>query len=431
MSSATIESLDREGRGVARVEGKTVFIDGALPRERVRFLTLRSKRSYEFARAEAVERESPERVVPPCPYFGACGGCSLQHVGLRAQVAAKQRVLEDSLWHIGRVRAESMLPAIHGLAWGYRHRARLSARFVAGKGGALVGFRERHSTHVADMWSCKVLPEAVSALLPGMRRLVSALSIRERMPQVELALGDSATALVFRTLLAPDAADLALLKGFAEAHGVQVWLQPKGPDSAVPFFPEKPPALFYDLPEFDLRIHFLPTDFTQVNPAVNKLLVRRAMMLLDPGPGERIADFFCGLGNFALPIARLGAAVTGFEGNAPLLTRASANARANGLEPQCRFEAADLSDARACAALESFDKALLDPPREGAIELVKSFAGGGPRRLVYVSCDPATLGRDAGVLVNLIGYRLLAAGAVNMFPHTSHVESVALFEKQD
>ena len=429
MTSASVESLDREGQGVARVDGKTVFIEGALPYERVRFSTLRSKRMYEFAHLEAVERESADRVAPRCPYFGACGGCTLQHVGVRAQVAAKQRTLEDALWHIGRVRPELILPAILGQAWDYRHRARFSARFVGSKGGALVGFRERHSTHVADMLGCVILPREASALLPALRQLVSALSIRERLPQIELSIGEDATVLVFRVLLPPDGADLAALRRFGEIHGVQVWLQPGGPESAIPLYPQDPAPLFYGLPEFGVRLRFLPTDFTQVNPEVNRLLVRRAIGLLDPGPGERIADFFCGLGNFTLPMGRLGAEVTGVDGNARLLVRAGQNARENLLESVCRFETANLFDANDCARLGTFDKVLLDPPRDGAVELVKSFALGKPGRIVYVSCDPGTFGRDAGVLVNALGYRMRAAGVVNMFPHTSHVESVALFER--
>jgi 23S rRNA (uracil1939-C5)-methyltransferase len=429
MPEARIESLDREGRGVARRDdGKTVFVEGALPGETVEYSPLRSKESWELARVVDVREESPDRVAARCGFFGVCGGCSMQHLDVRAQVAAKQRVLEDALWHIGRVRPETMLRAIYGLPWGYRHRARLSARFVPKKGGALVGFHERKSSYVTDMTSCEVLPPAVSRLLPALRELAGGLSIRERLPQIEVAVGDAVTVLVLRVLVPPAPGDEAALRGFAEAHGVQLWLQPAGPESAAPFWPIEAPPLDYALPDFDVRIGFLPTDFTQVNHAVNRVLVRRAMSLLAPAPGERIGDFFCGLGNFTLPIARLGAAVTGFEGSAGLIARALDNARRNGLE--CAFEMTDLFDAERCSALPAFDKALLDPPRDGAVELVKSFAARPPRRIVYVSCDPATLARDAGVLVNAQGYRLAAAGAVNMFPHTSHAESIALFERE-
>ncbi|HEY6865405.1 MAG TPA: 23S rRNA (uracil(1939)-C(5))-methyltransferase RlmD [Burkholderiales bacterium] len=427
MPRVTIESLDREGRGVARRDGKAVFVEGGLTGETVEYAVVRDKPTFEIGRVEAVLEPSAERVEPRCRFFGICGGCAMQHLDVRAQVAAKQRVLEDALWHIGRVRPETMLRAIYGEPWGYRHRARLSARFVPKKGGSLVGFHERKSSYVADMTSCEVLPGTISRLLPALRRLVDGLSIRERMPQIEVSIGDAATVLVFRVLEPPGPADGERLRAFADAHGVQVWLQPAGPESAARFWPEDAPALDYALADFDVRIGFLPTDFTQVNHGVNRILVRRAMALLDPRPGERIGDLFCGLGNFALPIARLGAAVTGFEGNAGLIERARANARANGLEAE--FRAIDLFDAAACAELPAFDKALLDPPRDGAIELVKSFAARPPRRIVYVSCDPATLARDAGVLVQAQGYRFAAAGAVNMFPHPAHVESLALFER--
>jgi len=428
MPRATIESLDREGRGVAHRDGKAVFVEGALTGETVEYSPFRSKPAFEIGRVETILEPSAERVDPRCAFFGICGGCVMQHLDVRAQVAAKQRVLEDALWHIGRVRPETMLRAIYGDAWGYRHRARLSARHVPKKGGVLVGFHERKSSYVADMTGCEVLPPAVANLLPRLRALVGSLSIRDRLPQIEVSVGDRVTVLVLRVLEPPSTGDQEMLRGFADANGVQLWLQSGGPATAAPFWPEDAPPLDYALPDFDVRIGFLPTDFTQVNHGVNRVLVRRAIALLEPRPGERIGDFFCGLGNFTLPIARLGARVTGFEGNAGLIERARANARVNGLE--CEFVAADLFDPAACAALPAFDKALLDPPRDGAIELVKSFAARGPRRIVYVSCDPATLARDSGVLVQAQGYRLIAAGAVNMFPHTAHVESIALLERE-
>ncbi|HZR70652.1 MAG TPA: 23S rRNA (uracil(1939)-C(5))-methyltransferase RlmD [Burkholderiales bacterium] len=427
MPRATIESLDREGRGVARRDGKAVFVEGGLTGETVEYSILRNKPSFEIGRVETVLEPSAERVDPRCRFFGICGGCAMQHLDARAQVAAKQRVLEDALWHVGRVRPETMLRAIYGDAWEYRHRARLSVRNVPKKGGVLVGFHERKSSYVADMTGCEVLPAPVARLLPELRTLVGGLSIRDRLPQIEVAVGDRVTVLVLRVLEAPTATDGDALRRFAEASGVQLWLQPGGPATAAPFWPKDASALDYVLPDFGVRIGFLPTDFTQVNHGVNRVLVRRAMTLLDPRPSERVGDFFCGLGNFTLPIARLGADVTGFEGNAGLIERARANARANGLE--CDFRAIDLFDAAACAQLPAFDKALLDPPRDGAIELVKSFATHPPRTIVYVSCDPATLARDAGVLVQTQGYRLVAAGAVNMFPHTAHVESIALLER--
>lgn len=430
MPQALIESLDREGRGVAHLEGKTIFIDRAVTGEDVEYASYRKKPSFELAQVLGINRESASRVVPRCAFFGTCGGCSMQHVDGSTQVAAKQRVLEDALWHVGRVRPEAILRPLHGLSWGYRHRARLSARWVEKKGGSLVGFRERKSTYVTDMTSCEVLPPAVSGLIRPLRALLDSLSLRERIPQIEVAVGEELTVLILRVLEAVGAEDGERVKRFADQHGVQIWLQPAGPDSARPFWPAEPPQLYYSLPQFGVRIAFAPTDFTQVNHAVNRLLVARALGLLEPRPGERIIDFFCGLGNFTLPLARSGAQVLGVEGSAGLLARAQANAQANGLAEDCDFAMANLFDAAECARLPACDKALLDPPREGAVELVKSFGEKPPSRIVYVSCDPATLARDAGVLVNALGYRLALAGVVNMFPHTSHVESIALFERQ-
>jgi len=427
MPVALVESLDLKGRGVAHADGKAVFIDGALPGERVEYLVRESKRSYELGTLTQRLRESAARVAPRCPHFGTCGGCAIQHLEPRAQVATKQRVLEDALWHIGKVRADAMLSPIHGPPWGYRRRARLSVRFVERKGGALVGFRERKSTYVADITSCDVLPPPVSALLVPLRELVGGLSIYDRLPQIEVAVGEAVTVLVLRVLERPTPADEAVLQRFADAHGVQLWLQPGGPDSVRPFHPLDSPPLYYTLPEFGVRVHFSPTDFTQVNYDVNAVLVRRAMRLLAPRPGERVLDLFCGLGNFALPIARCGAEVIGVDGSAGLIERARDNARRNGLAAE--FAVADLFDAAACAWLPRWDAMLVDPPREGAIEIIKALADGASGRIVYVSCDPATLARDAGVLVHRKGYRLAAAGVVNMFPHTGHVESIALFTR--
>jgi 23S rRNA (uracil1939-C5)-methyltransferase len=356
----------------------------------------------------------------------------MQHLDTRAQVAAKQRVLEDALAHIGSVRPETILPAIYGEPWGYRHRARFSARYVLKKGGALVGFRERRSSYVTDMTSCEVVPPRISALLQPMRELISRLSIPERVPQVELAIGDGTDALVVRILQPLNANDESLLREFADAHGVQFFLQPRGPDSVVPFYPAHDGVLSYSLPEFSLTIGFSPTEFTQVNPAVNAVLVRRALALLAPQAGERIADMFCGLGNFSLAIARSGAAVAGFEGSRELVARARANAQRNGLDASAEFVQADLFklNSDSLARLGHFDRMLVDPPRDGAVELIKALAADAPRRIVYVSCNPATLARDAGLLVHTKSYALTAAGVVNMFPHTSHVESVAVFDRQ-
>jgi 23S rRNA (uracil1939-C5)-methyltransferase len=420
-------ALDAEGRGVARnPEGKVVFVEGALPGERVAFEKVGGKRKFDLGRTTAILDPSPGRRQPRCPHFGVCGGCATQHADERTQMAAKQRWLEDNLERIGKVRPETLLPIVYGPEWGYRHRARLSVRHVPSK-GAMVGFRERRSTHVADMRECHVLPERIGLLIVPLRELVGSLSIRERLPQIELAVGDNAAALVFRHLVPLSSQDEALLKDFAQKHGIHVWLQPGGPDSAHPFHPAES-ELYYELPEFGVRIRFRPTDFTQVNHAMNRVLVSRAVRLLDPQPGERIADLFCGLGNFSLPLARRGAEVIGFEGNRELVERARQNAAANGLTAQ--FEAVDLFKA-GIAAFGPFQKILLDPPREGAIELIKSLPENWPQRIVYVSCGPATLARDAGVLVHTKGFRLAAAGVINMFPHTAHVESIALFERAE
>ncbi|HXM80553.1 MAG TPA: 23S rRNA (uracil(1939)-C(5))-methyltransferase RlmD [Burkholderiales bacterium] len=422
----SIDALDAEGRGVARSPaGKVVFVEGALPGERVACRIFQKKAKFDVGRAIEVLTESAGRRAPRCPHFGVCGGCATQHADAATQMAAKQRGLEDNLQRIGKVTPETILPIVYGEEWGYRRRARLSVRRVEKKGGVMVGFRERRSTHVADMRECHVLPPHVSALIPGMKELVEKLSIRERVPQIEVAVGDNATALVFRHLLPLSENDLSLLRRFGDENNIHVWLQPRGPDSAHPFHPESS-ELYYELPEFGLRIRFAPTDFTQVNHAVNRILVSRAVRLLDPQSGERIADLFCGLGNFSLPIATRGAQVVGFEGSRELVETARRNAAANNLVVQ--FEVLNLFE-NGLFAYGKFEKLLLDPPREGAIELVKSLPDEWPRRIVYVSCDQATLARDAGVLVHTKGLRLAAAGVANMFPHTAHVESIAVFER--
>lgn len=421
-----IESLDAEGRGVARnAEGKVVFVEGALPGERVSYQRVTGKRKFDIARVTSVLEASGSRRQPQCPHFGLCGGCATQHADSRTQMAAKQRWLEDNLERIGKVRAETLLPIIYGAEWGYRRRARLSVRYVPSRGGVLVGFRERRSSFIAQMNECHVLPPRVSALIAPLKALIDRLSVRARVPQIELAAGDNATALVFRHLEPLTEADVAFLRGFAREHSIHVWVQAGGPETARPLEPATS-ELYYELPEFGVRIGFRPTDFTQVNYEVNRVLVARAVRLLDPQPGERVADLFCGLGNFSLPLARRGAAVVGFEGNRELVERARDNASANRVVAQ--FEVADLFKT-GIGAFGPFAKILLDPPREGAIELVKALPADWPRRMVYVSCDPATLARDAAVLVQTKGFRLAAAGVVNMFPHTAHVESIALFER--
>jgi 23S rRNA (uracil1939-C5)-methyltransferase len=431
MQTYKIESLDQEGRGIARLDGKTIFIEGALTGETVTASVYRKKPSYENAHVQTIVRESSQRVTPQCVNFGNCGGCSLQHLDARAQVAAKQRVLEDNLRHIGKVSAGQMLSPLHGPSWGYRRRARMTARYVIKKGGSLIGFHEKRSSFVADMTSCEVLPPHISKLLPPLRELVGALSIRERMPQIEIACGDAADVLVFRVLEPPSDDDKALFKAFAEIHGVHVYFQSKGPETALPLWPAAPADLYYTLPEFNVKMPFFPTEFTQVNHEVNRVLVHRALMLLAPQPGERVADMFCGIGNFSLPIARSGAQVTGIEGSASLVKRAAENAAYNGLSANVQYQTMNLFEITpdAFSALGYFDRMLIDPPRDGAAELVKSLVAAPPQRIVYVSCNPSTLARDASMLVHEQGYTLSAAGVVNMFPHTAHVESIAVFDR--
>ena len=440
VADVVIESLDQEGRGVAHVCGKVAFVEGALTGERVEIAVVRDKPSFLTARVERVGKASASRVAPRCPHFGVCGGCTLQHAHPSLQIAAKQRALEEALARIGRVTAGIVLPPIEGPAWEYRYRARLSVRHVVKKGGVLVGFHERKSSFVADMTRCFVMPRKMSDLLPRLRELIAGLSIRDRLPQIEVAVGETAGAggtdlvysLVLRILEPLTDDDRLRLAAFEDAHGVEFWLQTGGPATVVPM--RKATPLAYLLPEFALRMPFAPTEFTQVNYAINRVLVRLAMTLLAPQAGERVADFFCGIGNFTLPIARLGAQAVGVEGSAALVQRAQENAAANGLEDRASFVAANLfaDTERTVASLGAFDRALIDPPREGAVELVKALppkgSAGALKRIVYVSCAPGTLARDAAVLVHDRGYTLAAAGVVNMFPHTAHVESIAVFE---
>ncbi len=459
---ATIESLDQEGRGVAHVDGKTIFIDGALPNEVVMYQSQRIKPSYEVAKTIEVLEAAAERVTPKCPHYGLCGGCKLQHMDATAQVTAKQKMLEADLWHIGKVKAENMLPPLYGPTWGYRHKARLSVKYVQKKERVLVGFNEKGTRYVADMNSCEVLVPEVSALIAPLQDMILQLSIRDKLPQIELAVGEGRViVLIFRIMDALTAGDEVLFKDFADLHQIQVWTQTKGPDTIKPFYVtgglEALPALAYSLPEFDLTYPFKPNEFTQVNPQINQQMVSRAMQLLQPKAGENIADFFCGIGNFTLPIARSGAQVLGLEGLSNLVDRANESAQLNKIS-NVNFGVADLfkMTEESLAELGVFDKWLIDPPRDGAFELIKALAdkqviktdalqanthkassptknartdNDNPEMIVYVSCNPATLARDAGVLVNEKGYRLSAAGVINMFPHTAHVESIACFIK--
>ncbi len=470
----TIESLDLEAQGVARKpDGMVVFIEGALPFEEVQFDPQRSKNNWEQGTLRAIRRESSQRVRPGCPHFGlhpgACGGCKMQHLDAAAQVAVKQRVLEDNLWHLGKMRPDALLRPLEGPTWHYRYRARLSVRYVVKKGTVLIGFHERKSQYLADMKICPVLPEQVSAMLMPLRDLIGSLDARDSCPQIELACGDApdeagiarlgVIAMVLRHLQPLSDADLQRLREFASLNqGVQWWLQSKGPDT-VKLLDEGGPVLSYELPEFGISMPFKPTDFTQVNPHINRALVGRALRLLDVQSHERVIDWFCGLGNFTLPLATVAREVVGIEGSDTLVERATANFERNrkarggiGVLAPTRFVVRDLFEMVPSMLVADgiADKWLVDPPREGAFALAKAVVelhmqqiGGElqgepveslgdwtlPRRIVYVSCNPSTLARDAGLLVNHAGYECTFAGVVNMFPHTAHVESIAVFER--
>jgi 23S rRNA (uracil1939-C5)-methyltransferase len=433
ITTATVESLTHEGLGVARVDGKAAFIEGALPGEQVRARITKRRKSYDLARTEEILQCSPERVEPRCGYFGVCGGCSMQHLHSEAQLPAKERVLRDNLQRIGKVEPDTWLAPLTGPHWGYRRKARLGVRVVEKKGGVIVGFRERNSSFITPLASCEVLDLRVSALLPALRELIAGLSQPDRIPQIEVAVSDDAVALAFRHLVPLTAADDERLTGFARTHEVQVLRQPGRPDELVPVWPAAPGPLRYALPEFGVMLEFAPADFVQVNAELNRAMVHQALTLLDPQPVDRVLDLFCGLGNFTLPLARRSGRVLGIEADAALVAKARHNADLNRIA-NIEFRQADLYGAEGPDpwGAEPFDKWLLDPPRTGAIEVVKRLpADGGPRRIVYVSCNPATLSRDSEVLVHAKGYRLRAAGVMDMFPQTSHVEAMALFERPD
>lgn len=445
MNRLNIASLDMDARGVGHLtnedgtQGKVVFVEGALPGEQVSFSSYKKKSSFEIAELTAIHKASSQRVVPRCEFFGNCGGCSMQHLEPAAQVAVKQRVLEDNLRHIGKVSPETMMRPIHGPTWGYRFRARLSVRNVHKKGVVLVGFHEKKSRYVADMRSCQILPPHVSDLLLPLRELIASLTIVEQIPQIELAIGEGRTVMVLRIMASLSADDELSLKQFADLHNIQWWLQTKGPDSAQPYYPENS-DLHYLLPEFGVRMPFKPTDFTQVNHQINRVLVARALKLLSVDKGDRVADLFCGIGNFTLPIATLARQVVGVEGSSVLTERAMQNAEVNNLAGKVSFGTANLFEVTAedFKRMGKFDRMLIDPPRDGAMAVCQALAEISrsnpemlPARIVYVSCSPGTLARDAGILVTQAGYRMSSAGVVNMFPHTSHVESMAVFDLSD
>lgn len=426
--TAHVSDLDHDARGVARVEGKVVFVEGGLPGETVALHYTKRGRHYDQARAEEVLEASPDRVNPPCPVFGLCGGCSLQHLAGAAQIRAKEGWLKGNLEQEAGIQPEQWLAPLDGPHWGYRAKARLSARQVRRK-GVLVGFRERASRYVTQMDACPVLDPRLDALIEPLKGLIAGMSRPDRIPQAEVAASEGDAAVVVRHLTELTDDDRARLHDFQAEQGVVVETQSKGPDTAAPVDPDRPADLHYTVGDPAVTLRFASTDFVQVNAEVNRRLVARVLELLNPQPDDRVLDLFCGLGNFAVPLAARGAQVRGIEGEQALVKRAQSNAAANGVAERTAFRVADLTTAALTDGLEgeTVDKVLLDPPRSGAVEAVKQIGALAPRRIVYVSCNPATLARDAGILGHM-GYNLTAAGVANMFPHTAHVESIACFD---
>jgi 23S rRNA (uracil1939-C5)-methyltransferase len=428
--AATIESLSHDGRGVAHIEDKAVFIHGALPGEEVLFTYSARRRNFDEGVVQQVIQASPDRVEPGCPHFGVCGGCSLQHMDGNAQIGSKQQVLLDAFQRIGEVEPEELLPPLCSPnAWGYRRKARLGVKYVPKKGKVLVGFRERGSSFLTDLSRCDVLHPKVGQLITPLSDLIGSFSIRDRVPQIEMAMGDSTCVLVFRIMEPLSEQDRGKLLAFGAEHGVSIYIQPGGPETVQPL-DGTAVSLNYALPEFHLEIQFLPTDFTQVNSELNRLMVQQAVEMLAPTQEDRVLDLFCGVGNFTLPLARRSGEVVGVEGDSALVARARDNARLNGIG-NARYFTTNLYESleKEPWMVESFHKALLDPPRSGALEVLEHLPKLGVERMVYVSCYPGTLARDAGELVKRHGYRLVSAGVMDMFPHTAHVESIALFER--
>jgi len=426
---ADITDLTHDGRGVAHISGKAVFVAGALAGERVRLRDVRKHRHYDEAAVEEVLRVSPDRVAPRCKHFGVCGGCALQHLDPAAQIAAKQRLLLENFERIGKVQPSAILPALTDSPWGYRRKARLSAKFVEKKGRMLVGFRETNGRYVADIERCEVLLPAVGERIAAITAMLESLEGKREIPQIEIAAGDNLVALVFRHLQPLSDADTQALTRFGQANDLAIFLQPGGIDSVAPLWPAGA-QLNFELPAYDVTLDFRPLDFIQVNGGMNRRMIDHALALLDPQPSDRVLDLFCGLGNFTLPLARRAAQVVGVEGEAGLVQRARDNATKNGIA-NATFHSADLAaDQRATAwAKADYELVLLDPPRSGADAVLDYLPRKSTRRVVYVSCHPASLARDAGIFVDKHGFKLTSAGVMDMFPHTAHVESIALFER--
>jgi 23S rRNA (uracil1939-C5)-methyltransferase len=450
IQEADVVDLAHDGRGIARTDGKAVFIEGALPGERVRFRVFKRRRQFDEAGLVDVLTASPHRVVPKCAHFGICGGCSLQHLAPAAQLAAKERQLLDNLERIGRVRPERVLAPLRGPEWAYRRRARLGVKYVHKKGRVLAGFREREKPYIADIRRCEVLLERFASLPEDLAALVETLSLRDDIPQVEVAAGDPEAggypshgavgggdprvggpmaALVFRVMAAPNSDDLGKLAAFGERHGAQIYLQSGGLDTVRPLQDGYPP-LEYAVDGGRITLAFGPVDFIQVNGEINRSLVATAVELLRPTAADTVLDLFCGLGNFTLSMGARAARVVGVEGDSALVAKARANAVRNGVG-NAEFFADNLFEPARLGtwAQNTYDLVLLDPPRAGAAEILERMPHWRPRRLVYISCHPGSLARDAGILVAGQGYRLSGAGVMDMFPHTTHVESIAVFER--
>ncbi len=430
--TAVIEKFSHDGRGIARIDGKTTFIDGALPNETVTFQYTVKKKDYDEGTVVSIVEPSPQRVEPHCPHYVMCGGCSLQHLDGQAQIHEKQTLLLDVLNRIGHCQPEGVLPPLTSAPWNYRNKARLSVRYVEKKQATLVGFREKKNPrYITEISQCPVLNKQVDAELVHLRQLVDSLNDPHCIAQIEVAAGDIDVALIFRNLSSLTSKDEEKIRQFGQTTNFRIFLQPAGPDSVYLFYPESAGSyLSYSLPEYAIEFKFLPTDFVQVNAGINRLMVTQALALLALEPDDVVLDLFCGLGNFSLPLARNSGKVVGVEGSDAMVERASMNARANGIT-NTEFFCANLADETALTGLihYKFNKILLDPPRTGALEIVKQMDKINPQSIVYVSCNPATFARDADILVNQHGYRMILVGVMDMFPHTSHVESMALFVK--
>lgn len=426
---AIVESLTHDGKGVCRVDGKAIFVSGTLPGEEIRFSFRPHKRKYDQGNLIEVIKASVDRIDAKCQHYGVCGGCSFMHLSSEKQIEAKQQVLLDGLQHIAKVEAREILAPITTHPWGYRRKARLGVKYVHKKEKVLVGFREKNAPYLANLEQCEVLHPAAGKRLTSFSSMIRCLSCYDKIAQIEVAIAEDVSAFVFRNLIELTAEDKEILVNYAKDESIAIYLQPGGPDSVKPLYPTDP-KLFYSLPEYGIRLDFEPTDFTQVNQDINPKMIKLALELLELNENDHVLELFCGLGNFTLPMARFAKKITGVEGDAELINRANLNAERNGIKNTELYVANLMEDVSGSQWLKhKYDKLLLDPPRSGAKEMLPYINKLDIKRIVYVSCNPSTLARDAGVLVNEMGYSLEKAGIMDMFPHTAHVESIALFTK--